>query len=561
MADGSDASVRVPLASAQGPAEAGVAPPPLVPPSPDALKLEKRRRKMRSAWIAFAGRILAQLIGAVATVMLGVYVLRTFGVERAARPSIPAVASPAPASSPPSRTRLALVVLPFQAFQAVRADDAFGDGLTESLIAELSRTADLQVISRTSSMAYKATAKPMPTIVRELGVDLVVEGSVARDGERLRARVQLIDASSDTHLWSHTYERTGRDFLVLQADLTREIGQDLHAAITVRQDEVVADRAGIDAEAHDAYLRGRHAFHRRTPGDLLDATTHFSRVVARAPRFAPAHAALAQTWCLRALDAFGAPAARQALDKAEAAAVDALRLDSSSADAHLALAMVRHRRDWDWAGAEREFIRAFDLHESHPTGHQWYSIFLAEQGRVQEAGRQAARAIALDPRAAPVHRTAGLVALYAGRTDDATAALRQSLELDPAAGVTRLLLAAVLLEQGGHEEARAQAAVVRDAELQDQRLALLAHAAVAAGDRAAALRYRDQARALPGARSLAAEARFALALGDAAALVQSAASAVQARTQLACALKVHPVFRTVRTRPDFQGLMRQVGLS
>lgn len=519
---------------------------------------------MRSAWIAFAGRILAQLIGAVATVVLGIYVVRTFGVDRAARPSspiTPAVALRAPASAPPSRPRLALVVLPFRSFPAARADDPFGDGLTESLIAELSRTANLQVISRTSSMVYKATAKPLPTIARELGVGLVVEGSVARDGERLRATVQLIDASTDTHLWSHTYERTGRDVLALQADVTREIAQDLHAAITVREDEVLAAQAGIDAEAYDGYLRGRHAFHRRTPGDLLDATAHFTRVVARAPRFAPAHAALAQTWCLRALDAFGAPDARQALDKAEAAAVDALGLDSKSADAHLALAMVRHRRDWDWAGAEREFIRAFDLDESHPTGHQWYSILLAEQGRAQEAARQAARAIALDPRAAPVHRTAGLVALYARRLDDAAAALRQSLDLDPAGGVTRLLLASVLLEQGHHEAARAEAAVVRDTQLQDQRLALLAHAAAAAGDRAAAVRYRDEARVLPGARSFAAEARFALALGDPAALVHSAASAVQARTQLACALKVHPVFRTVRARPEFQGLMRQVGVS
>ncbi len=138
-----------------------------------------------------------------------------------------------------------------------------------------------------------------------------MEGSVTRDRDRVRVTVQLIDASTDTHLWSQTYDRTARDILALQAEVTRAIAQELHAAITPRQDAALAAQAGIDPEAYDRYLRGRHAFNRRSPADLADATTQFARVIALAPGFAPAHAALATTWCLRALDAFGAPAVRR----------------------------------------------------------------------------------------------------------------------------------------------------------------------------------------------------------------------------------------------------------
>jgi TolB-like protein/Tfp pilus assembly protein PilF len=556
MVDGPDAPARVGPAPSQDHAEPGTDDAASAASS-DILKARKKRDKLRAAWIAFAGRILAQLIGAIAAVVLGVYVVRTYGVDRTSRPAAVAAPAPVPAARPASPGRPSLVVLPFQSFSSGARGGDVSDGLTEALIADLSRTADLRVISRTSSMFYKGTSKPVPVIARELNVDLVVEGSVTHDGERVRVTVQLIDASTDTHVWAKSYDRTARDVLALQAEVTRAIAQELHAAITPHLDEALAAQAGIHPEAYDRYLRGRHAFNRRSPADLAEATTQFVRVIA----LAPAHAALATTWCLRALDAFGVSAAREALDRAEGAAHEALRLDPSSADAHLALAMVLHRRDWDWAGAEREFIRAFDLHESHATAHQWYSIFLAEQGRHEQAQQQAERAIALDPNAAPVHRTAGLVALYARRHRDAEASLRRSLDLDPTGGVTRLLLASVLIEQGRHADAGQVAALVRDPELQDQRLSLQAQAAARARDRAGAVRYRDEALALPGDRSLVAMARFDAALGDTTALLTTAAKAVDARTPLANALKVHPVFEAVRGRPEFQALMRKVGVS
>lgn len=555
MAEGSDALARVRPAPGQEPVEAGTEAAELDVASP--LKLRKKRDKVRAAWISFTGRILAQLIGAVATVSLGFYVVRTYGVDRPVR--APA-GTEAPARPVAPGGRLSLAVLPFQAFSAGDRADAFSDSFTEAMIADLSRLRDLRVVSRTSSMFYKGTSKTLPIIARELNVDLVVEGSAVREADRVRVTVQLIDAASDMHLWTGTYDRISSDVLTLQTEVTRAVARELQAVITPRQDAAIASKASLAPEATDAYLRGRQALRRRSPGDVIDATTHLARVIGLAPSFAPAHAALAGTWCLRALDSFGAPAARQALDNAETSAREALRLDPANADAHLALATVQHRRDWDWAGAEREYARVFDLSEGHVTAHQWYSIFLAEQGLDDQARQQASRALALDPDGASVHRTTGVVAMYARRYTEAAVSLRQSLERDPTGGVTRLLLAAVLLEQGRHAEAQRVADAVRDPELQDQRLALMAAAAMQSGDRPAAGRYRDQALALPGNRSLLATARLEAVFGERAALVATAAKAVQARTQLACALKVHPVFHSVRQLPEFQALMRQVGV-
>jgi TolB-like protein/Tfp pilus assembly protein PilF len=557
MADGTDGPERVAAAASQEDPDLGAASAGLLADQ-DALKLEKRRSKVRAAWIAFVGRILAQLIGAIATVGLGLYVVRTFGVEgparRGAAPAAVAAAAPAP-------RRPALVVLPFQVYSPSGEDQKLSDGFTEALIADLARIPDLRVVSRTSSMYYRGTTRTLATIAKELDVDLVVEASVARQANHVRVTVQLIEAASDSHLWSQSYDRRTRDLLAMQTEVARAIAQELRTTLAPRQQRALLERAGLAADVIDEYLRGRAAFERRSPGDLTAATTLFERVVASAPGFAPAHAALAATWCLRALDGFGARAAREALDRAERSAVEATRLDDSNPDAHLALAVVRHRRDWKWADAEREFLRVLELRESHVGAHQWYSIFLAEQGRHDQADRHAARALALDPDSSSVHRTAGLVALYGRRLGAAEAALRRSLALDPSAGATRLLLASVLLEQGRNEQARAVATVVTDAELQDQRLALLAHAALAVGNRAAATRYRAEIADLPAPPSLIAQARICAAVGDTAALVATATRAVEERTQLAAALKVHPLFEPVRQAVAFQALMRRVGLS
>ena len=218
-----------------------VLPPPIVvtpPPARDvdtgdwvaeSRALNKKREKVRSAWISFVGRILAQLIGAVATVVLGFYVVSTYHNERPAAAA--AVASEAPRVRTARPGGRSLAVLPFQDFSPGASQSYFVDGLTEAVIARLARGGQVHVTSRTSSMHFKASRDPLPVIARALDVDYVVEGSVVRQHDRVRVTVQLIDARSDDHLWAETFDSTDRDLLALQADVSETIATRLQAAM------------------------------------------------------------------------------------------------------------------------------------------------------------------------------------------------------------------------------------------------------------------------------------------------------------------------------------------
>lgn len=196
----------------------------------EAKALNKKREKVRSAWISFVGRILAQLIGAVATVLLGFWVVTAYHNERPAVVAAAAVTEAPPVRAPRPGGR-SLAVLPFQDFSPDASQTYFVDGLTEALIARLARGGQVHVTSRTSSMHFKSSRDPLPAIARALNVDYVVEGSVVRQHHRVRVTVQLIDARSDDHLWAETFDRADRDLLALQADVSEAIATRLQAAI------------------------------------------------------------------------------------------------------------------------------------------------------------------------------------------------------------------------------------------------------------------------------------------------------------------------------------------
>jgi TolB-like protein len=196
-----------------------------------------RKNKLRAAWISFVGRILAQAIGAVASIMLGLMVLSRYGLperaptQPAPQPDNKAVSQLAAQKAPRAAGELAIAVLPIQNYSQDAAQTYFADGVTEALITELAQVAGLKVTSRTSSMAYKGTTKPLPVIARELDVDLILEGSLVRDMDVVRVTAQLIAADSDHHLWARSYDRPLRKLLPLQTDLTTSIVADVNLAI------------------------------------------------------------------------------------------------------------------------------------------------------------------------------------------------------------------------------------------------------------------------------------------------------------------------------------------
>ena len=371
-------------------------------------KKQKKKAKVRSAWISFAGRIVAQIVGAAATIVLGIYLVTSHrGEPDRASSRVPRVARTLGAE--PS-----LAVLPFDNYSGDASQDYFVNGMTEALIAELARVRGLRVISRTSSMQYQGQKKSLPEIAGELGVDLLVEGSVARSGNRVRITAQLIDAASDEHIWARSYEEKVEDVLALQSRIATAIAGEIRGAVS---SSAAGARRAVDPEVYDLYLRGRNAWNTRSPEGFEQARTYFQQAIDKDPSFALAHAGLADTYQVAGLLS-GTP---DGPARAREAAERALALDDSLGEAHASLAGTLHRPVADIPRAEAEFKRAIELNPGYATAHQWYAIMLAEEGRDREALEHAERAVTLDPLAGVMQQTLGLVNYFGRRYDRAGA--------------------------------------------------------------------------------------------------------------------------------------------
>ena len=327
-------------------------------------------------------------------------------------------------------TITSLAVLPLTDLSHDPEQEYFADGMTEALITDLSRIGSLRVISRTSAMRYKDTTKPLPEIARELHVDGIVEGSVFRSGDRVRITAQLIRASDDRHLWAESYERDLRDVLALQGAVAQAIAGEIKGRLTAQQQAHLTSRPPVNPKAYLAYVRGRYFWNRRNEESLKTAVGYFHEALAEDPTYARAYSGLAD--CQFYLGyAFGRSLPRDAMPKAKAAALKALELDETLAEAHTSLAVVRFLYDWDWPGAEREFRRAIELNHNYAFAHHGYAVFLAVMHRSEESVAEARRALETDPLSLPVNNIVGLLLNVAGRYDEAIEQWGKLLELDP----------------------------------------------------------------------------------------------------------------------------------
>jgi TolB-like protein/Tfp pilus assembly protein PilF len=530
--------------------------------TPAERKAKKKKARLRSAWISFGGRIVAQIVGAMASVFLGILVVTNYKVKG----TVPSAKDTASAGEAAHLTRhraqrpsgeLAIAVLPLQNYSADAKHDYFADGITEELITSLAQIKGLRVTSRTSSMAYKGTGKGVPDIARELGVDLILEGSVARDGDRVRVTAQLIDADADQHLWARSYDRSVKDVLSLQAEVATSIAKEINVAVAPRLQERFASRGSIDPGVYDSYLEGMRAWRSRTPEGLQLALRRFAEVIAREPGFAPAHAGLADTYALLGLQTYGAFAPRDAMVRAKAAAERAVALDEGLADAHGTLAWVRHFYEWDWTGAETEYRRALDLNPGYATGHMRYALYLADRDRPAESAIEAARAVELDPLSATVHRSVGMTQYLSRRFDLAAASERRALELDPGHTSASLILAWTLLASGapGKALAATERLAVGGAD-EERRLAAVAIARhrlhQASGPEHAVLLARPEA-------SADALLRLYAGTGDTDAAIAALQRAVDERLDIVTGLKVDPLFDRIRDDVRFRALQARVG--
>ena len=350
-----------------------------------------------------------------------------------------------PAPSPARRIH-SVAVLPFQNLSGDASQEYLADGLTEALVTELAQVRELRVISRTSVMTYKGTAKRLPEIARELNVDAVVEGSLARTGDDVSVTAQLIEAQTDTHIWAQTYGTARGNLPEIQNRVAQTIVQQVGVNLTPAEQGRLKTVHVVGPEAHDAYLPGRHYWNKRTADGFTKAVEYFQRAIQKDPQYAPAYAGLADCYVL--LAEYTLRPSAEVLPKARDAAVKALELDEGLAEAHASLAAVKVDYDWDWKSAEQELRRAVDLNPGYATAHQWYAELLSEEGRSDEAIAEIKRALDLDPLSLIVNAMYGRVLEFGGSADQAMTQLRKTLELDPDFSIAHYDLAKAYLTKG-----------------------------------------------------------------------------------------------------------------
>jgi TolB-like protein len=326
-----------------------------------------------------------------------------------------------------SRRIESLAVLPLENLSGNPEHEYLAEGVTDALITELGKINTIRVISRTSVLPYKGVKRSLPDIGRELRVDAVVEGSVVRSGDRIRITAQLVQAASDRHLWAQAFERDVHDILSLYADVSEAIATEIHGKIE-RSTSIVQTRV-VDPDALELYTRGRYFWGRPSADNLKKAREYFQQAIDKQGDFASAYAGLADTYLLLGYNRVLSPA--EAAPKAKAAALKALELDDSLADAHTSLAGVACTFEADWSAAERGYNRAFELNPNYAIAHQWWGQTLAGLGRHAEAAAEIRRALEIDPVSLRAGNAAGSIMYLARRYGEAIEEYKKTLELDP----------------------------------------------------------------------------------------------------------------------------------
>ncbi len=353
---------------------------------------------------------------------------------------------------PSGRTIRSLAVLPLENLSSDAAQEYFTDGMTEEMITALGNISSLRVISRTSSMEYKHTHKSLPEVARELGVDAVLEGTVLRVGSTVRITAQLIRAATDEHLWSHSYQGDLRDTLQLQDSVARRVAESVRVKITPAEQFLLREKRPVDSAAHDAYLKGRYFWNKRTGQALTKAVDYFNQAISLDPGYAEAYSGLADSYALLGDWEFGSLSPSEAFPKAEVAAAKALEIDSNLGAAHASLALCLKIFDWKWQTSEHELIRAIQLNPSYASAHQWYGWLLILLGRTDEGIRELKTALSLDPLSLIIGTDLADALLITRKYDESVRQSRRVIEMDPTFSMAHYQLAQAYAQMHRYNE-------------------------------------------------------------------------------------------------------------
>ena len=355
----------------------------------------------------------------------------------------------------PTKQIESIAVMPFVNDTGNADVDYLSDGMAETLISSLTQLPNLNVKARSSVFRYKGKETDTKTLGRELNVQAILHGRIARRGDELTLSLELVDAATENALWSQQFSRRQSDIISLQSEITREVSGKLKSKLSGADVEKVARTSTADPEAYELYLKGRFFWNKRTSESLKQAAELFNQAIARDPNYALAYSGLAETYVLFPTYSIALPHA--SMPKARAAAVRAIELDDSLPEAHAALGLYLSGYSWNQPAAEREFRRAIELNPNYPTARQQFANYcLLAMGRFDEALAEARRATELEPLSPVISADYAWALFFAKRYDEAMEQLKQTLSLDPNFYLTRRYLAIVYHAQGAYAEAAAE---------------------------------------------------------------------------------------------------------
>jgi TolB-like protein/Tfp pilus assembly protein PilF len=456
----------------------------------------------------------------------------------------------APTRSAGSEARAkSIAVLPFVDLSQTKDQEYFCDGISEEILNALAKVGALRVVARTSSFAFKGKTADVAEIAQKLGVENVLEGSLRRDGNRIRISAQLIDARNGFHLWSETYERELKDVFAMQDEITASIVNALKIKLAV----ALPVHKKPNTEAYELNLKGRYFLNKR---EVKRAIDYFQQALAKDANDAVAYAGLSEAYTQASV------APREAMPKAKEAALHALAIDDALSEAHTSLACVTFFYEWDWPAAEREFKRAIELNPNNADAHHWYSHFLIAQGRIEESLTQSKRALELSPFDVLMTIHMAWHYLYARQYDQALDQIQKAMEMDKR--FWRPWFGLILEQQGKYAEAIAQFQKDLAASSEENVItkANLAHAYAVSGNREAAQKIIAELQEESKNKYVSS---FGIAvihagLGEKDQAFDWLEKTYEERAGGLVNLEVEPRFDNLRSDPRFTDLARRIGL-
>jgi len=456
-----------------------------------------------------------------------------------------------------------LAVLPFENASADPESEYVSDGISETLIHGLAQLSGLRVMARSTVFHYKGKAADPRNVGRELNVGAVLTGRILLRGDTLVVTAELVDVANGWQLWGKQYNRKSQDILSVQDEIAQDISERLRLSLSGPERNRLTKRHTQDIEAYHLYLKGRYCWNKRTAEDVKRGIEFFKRAIERDPYFALAYAGIADSYYLLCSTRLAGLAPEEAIPRAEAAALRALQIDDTLAEAHSSMASLR-QNGWDWEGAALEYKRAIELNPSYATAHHWYAFYLVALGRVDEAIGEAKRALDLDPLSISINSDLALIFIYARQPDRAIDQYEKTIELDPTFALAHQGLGRAYLQKGMRLEAMHH--IRRAVQLSGNSMAIswalaYAHAVVGNAEEARAILDKLLERSMCSYVPPMSIAMIYVGLGDYEQAFAWLDKAYAARDEGLVMVKIHPIFEGLHPDPRFQDLLRRMKLT